>query len=114
MKSPTLKITTAPRLGGGRLRDALAGCHREGVRFYLFGTTVRCCMVPDFETEAVNVNLSPSSSLMITTDSPLISTSSGEVQRALVNVGITILPTLFRDALEASAILDLKMESRSS
>src|SRR5260370_42513402 len=51
---------------------------------------------------------------MITTDSPLISTSSGEVQRALVNVGSTILPTLFKDALKASAILGLKMESRSS
>jgi hypothetical protein len=34
---------------------------------------------PDFETETINVNSSPSSSLMITTDSPLISTSSGEV-----------------------------------
>jgi hypothetical protein len=43
--------------------DALSGCHREAARFYLFGTTVRCCTVPDFETEAVNVNLSPSSSL---------------------------------------------------
>jgi hypothetical protein len=51
---------------------------------------------------------------MITTDSPLISTSSAEVQRALVNVGSTILPTLFKDALKASAILGLKMESRSS
>ena len=51
---------------------------------------------------------------MITTDSPLISTSSREVQRALVNVGSTILPTLFKDALKASAILGLKMESRSS
>ena len=51
---------------------------------------------------------------MITEDLPLISTSSGEVQLALVNVGSTILPILFKDALKASAILGLKMESKSS
>ena len=47
-------------------------------------------------------------------DSPLISTSSSEVQLALVNVGRTILPTLFKDALKASATLGLKIESKSS
>jgi hypothetical protein len=36
---------------------------------------------------------------MFTTDSLLISNSYGEVQRALVNVGSTILQTLFKDAL---------------
>ena len=50
---------------------------------------------------------------MFNTDSILISTSYGEVQRALVNVGSTILQNLFKDALKAFAILGLKMESRS-
>ena len=45
-----------------------------------------------FGTDAVKVNSSPSPSLIITTDSPLISTSSAEVQRALINVGSTIFP----------------------
>src|SRR5260370_22284819 len=94
--------------------DHHTGSHREGARFYLFVTTVRCCTVPDFETEAVNVNSSPASSLMIPTDLPLISPSSEECQRALVNVGSTILPTLFKDALKASAIFGFKIESRFS
>src|SRR5271165_969930 len=84
------------------------------MRLYFVGITVRCFTLPVFETEAVNVNSSPPLSLMTAEDSPLISTSSGEVQRALVKVGSTILPTLFKDALKASAILGLKTESRSS
>src|SRR5467141_1628570 len=83
-------------------------------RFYFVGTTVRCFMLPDVETNAVKVNSSPLSSLMITEDLPLISTSSEEVQLALVNVGSTIFPILFKDALKASAILGLKIESKSS
>jgi hypothetical protein len=50
----------------------------------------------------------------ITEDLPLISTSSEEAQVALVNVGSTILPILFKEALKASAILGLKIESKSS
>ena len=46
--------------------------------------------------------------LMFTTDSLLISTSYGEVQRALVNVGSTILQTLFKDALKAFRKLGFK------
>ena len=45
---------------------------------------------------------------MFTTDSLLISTSYGEVQRALVNAGSTILQTLFKDALKAFRNLGLK------
>ena len=74
---------------------------------------MRCFTLPDVETNAVKVNSSPLSSLMITEDLPLISTSSEEVQLALINVGSTILPILFKEALKASAILGLKMESRS-
>jgi hypothetical protein len=36
-----------------------------------------------------------------------------EAELALVNVGSTILPILFKDALKASAIFGLRMESRS-
>jgi hypothetical protein len=39
---------------------------------------------------------------MVTEESPLISTSSEDIQRALVKVGSTILPTLFKDALKAT------------
>ena len=35
------------------LGDALSGCHREAARFYFFGTTVRCCTVPDASTEPI-------------------------------------------------------------
>src|ERR1700732_1810552 len=36
-----------------RIGDALSGCHREAARFYLFGTTVKCCTVPDALTEPI-------------------------------------------------------------
>jgi hypothetical protein len=81
---------------------------------YLTGVTVTSLTVPDFETEAVKENASPLSLLMITLDRPLTSTSSGETQRALVNVGGTILPTLSNEALNALASLGLKTESRFS
>ena len=68
-----------------------------------FGVMLRSLIFPVLETTAVNPKSSPESSLMITVDSPLISTSSGDIQRALLNVGRTTFPTLFRDALKAVA-----------
>ena len=65
-------------------------------------------------TNELWIKLRPSGSkdlettLMFTTDSRLISTSYGEVQRALVNVGSTILQTLFKDALKAFRNLGFK------
>src|ERR1700743_1045778 len=79
-----------------------------------FGVLLRSLIFPVFETTAVNPKSSPESSLMITVDSPLISTSSGDIQRALLKVGRTTLPTLFKDALKAVASLARKSVSRSS
>jgi hypothetical protein len=83
-------------------------------RSYLAGTTVSSLTFPAFDTTAVKVNPSPLSLLMTTLERPLISTSSAETHRALVNVGGTTVPTLFNEALKAFASLGLNTESRSS
>src|SRR5580704_19160217 len=78
--------------------------YRRSIYFVIIA---RSLILPFFETTAVNWNSSPESSLMMTVDSPLISTSSGDIQRALLNVGRTTFPTLFNDALKAVANLAL-------